>query len=102
MKKKRRIPPSRGKLRSPGNIVGGLSDLSPSRGGLTAADLQQFLPQLSDLQLAGVGSDVIKLLSEQLETIARIREAEAELALARGALARVQAQIIAAGYQSRV
>jgi hypothetical protein len=51
------------------------------------SDAQVHLPQ-----------DILQLLVERYESTGRVYEAEAELALARGGLARIDARLLEAGY----
>jgi hypothetical protein len=78
-----------------------LSDMQTQR---VAADLQSLrgagrLPrQLRSDAQSHVTEGVRGLLIERQESVARVHEARAELALAKGAIARIDARLLEAGY----
>ena len=69
---------------------------------ISVASDRQFarthLPLASDIQRLEVSASVRKLLVDRLQAVSRVHEAEAEVAMARSALARVDARLVAAGY----
>ncbi len=67
----------------------------------TASDRQlatRAFALVSDMQQSRLSAPLRKLLGLRFDALSRLHEAEAEIAMARSALAKVEARLVAMGY----